>query len=62
MQIKHTINQNNIQYSKTHDFGEIKNICRQIYYTHGLLFTKSKLKQRLNIRYLQYYTTIWQFT
>lgn len=33
MQIKHTINQTNIQYSKTHDFGEIKNISRQIHYT-----------------------------
>lgn len=31
MQIKHTINQTNIQYSKTHDFGEIKNISRQIH-------------------------------
>lgn len=31
MQIKHTINQTNIQYPKNHDFGEIKNSSRQIH-------------------------------
>lgn len=31
MQIKHTTSQTNIQDSKTHDFGGIKNISRQIH-------------------------------
>lgn len=37
MQIKHTTNQTNIQDSKTHDFGGIKIISRQIHNTNGLI-------------------------
>lgn len=36
MQIKHTIDQTNIRNSKTHDFGGIKIISRQIHNTNGL--------------------------
>lgn len=37
MQIKHTIDQTNIRDSKTHDFGGIKIISRQIHNTNGLI-------------------------